>query len=208
VLSGIPLGITNVLGVDLLGSMFYMPSYSDDETISIETPDGSFAFGYGVRLGVIGETALLPAVSLTWMRRELPRTSIAILPSDIDDISLGDFDNRATSWRVVAGKKLGLIAISAGYGKDSFESSARLAWDVQQGTANQTSGSFAFDGREVKATNMFANLLLNLKLVKLVGEVGQVKVDNVSSANFFNQFSQDPDKARMYASVGFRIGNH
>ena len=40
--------------------------------------------------------------------------------------------------------------------------------------AAESQGNFAFDGGSVGATSMFANLLFNLKVVKLVGEIGQV----------------------------------
>lgn len=204
---GLPVGLTTVLGVDVLGSVYYLPSH-DDEEIGIETPDGSFKFGYGARVGIVGETDMLPGVSVTWMRRELPRISIVSTPSDIDEISLANFDSRATSWRIVAGKKLGFLGLSAGYGKDSYESSADLAWHVQQGNIDESQGNFAFDGGSVGATSMFANLLFNLKVVKLVGEIGQVTVDDRTSADFFNQFEEEPDASRLYASIGFRIGRH
>jgi hypothetical protein len=62
---GVALGLTTVLGVDALGSAYYLPEYDDDEAIDIRTPDGSFDFGYGARIGIVGETAVLPGVSVT-----------------------------------------------------------------------------------------------------------------------------------------------
>lgn len=207
IFKGIPLGITSVLGVDVLGSAFYVPEYEDGEDFSLTTPDGSFKFGYGARVGLVKETAMIPGVSVTYMQRELPRTTIRTKPSDIDDISLSDFDNKATSWRIVAGKKLGFIGLSAGYGKDEYEAAANLSWHVQQGTVDEHQGNFAFGGRTVEANNLFANLMLNLKIVKLVGEVGQVTVTNLTADDFYNSFSQAPDDSRLYGSFGFRIGH-
>jgi hypothetical protein len=203
---GVPLGLTTVLGVDALGSVYYMPEYEDEGSVGIQTPDGSFKFGFGARVGLIEETTMLPAVSVTWMRRQLPRISIATAPSADDDISLANFDNRATSWRVVAGKRLGRLGVSVGAGKDSYESSAQLSWHVQQGQIDESQGAFAFDGSSVDATSFFGNLLLDLHAVELVGEIGQVTVSNLSSADFYNQFAEEPDASRLYASVGFRIG--
>ena len=204
--SGVPLGITTVLGVDALASVYYLPEFEDEESLSLTTPGGSFKFGYGARVGLIAETSMLPAVSVTWMRRALPRISIATAPGDDDEIGLTDFDNQATSWRFVAGKTLGPLGVSVGAGKDSYESSAHLSWHVEQGGIGESQGAFAFDGNSVDATSYFANLMLNLKVVKLVGEVGQVTVTSLSSADFFNQFDEDPDASRLYASIGFRIG--
>lgn len=203
--AGIPLGLTTVLGLDALGSAYFVPEYEDDG-IAVTTPDGSLAVGYGARLGLVGETAVLPGVSVTWMRRELPSTSIIGQPSAGDEIALEDFENRATSWRVVAGKRFGVIGLAAGYGKDSYESTATLSYHVQQGTIAETQGSFAFGGRDVKATSYFGNVMFNLLLAKAVVEVGQVTVDNLTSADFFNQFAEDIDASRLYASIGIRIG--
>lgn len=203
---GIPLGITSVLGVDALASVYFMPGYEDEGSIAIRTPDGSFKFGYGARVGIIAETSVLPGVSATWMRRQLPRIAIVTEPSSIDEISLADFDNEATSWRVVAGKQLGPVGLSVGAGQDSYESSAQLGWHVQQGTLDESQGSFAFSGRAVAATSYFANLMLDLKVLKLVGEIGQVSVSNRSSADFFNRFDEAPDASRLYGSLGFRVG--
>ncbi|HSJ63088.1 MAG TPA: hypothetical protein VK922_04180 [Gemmatimonadaceae bacterium] len=202
---GIPLGITTVLGVDALGSAYYLPEYDDDEAIDIHTPDGSFDFGYGARIGIVGETAVLPGLSVTWMRRNLPSVSAVGRPTDIDEIALGDFENRTTSWRLIAGKRFGLLGLSAGYGRDRYESSARLTWHVQQGTLQESQGSFAFDGGKVDATNVFANALLNLAVFQLAAEVGRVTVDR-GAGDFFNQFEDEPDAARLYASLGFRLG--
>ena len=205
---GVQLAGVTALGVDALGSLYYMPEFEDEESVGLQTPDGSFSFGYGARVGLVGETSMLPGVSFTWMRRSLPRITIATAPSDDDQISLANFDNQATSWRLVAGKKLGFLGLSVGAGKDSYESSAELSWHVQQGSIDESQGAFAFDGNSVEATSYFANVLFNLKLVKLVGEVGQVTVNNLSSADFYNQFSEEPDASRLYASFGFRIGSH
>jgi hypothetical protein len=203
---GVPLGITRVLAIDALGSVYYLPEYDDDEAITIRTPDGSVKYGYGARVGVIGETSVLPAISVTWMRRELPSVSAMGEPSDIDEIAITDFENQATSWRVIAGKRFGPLGLSAGYGKDSYESSARITWHVQQGTLQESQGSFAFGDESVDATSVFGNLMLNLAVVKLVAEVGQVTFDR-SAADFFNQFEEEPDAERLYASLGVRIGH-
>jgi hypothetical protein len=99
-----------------------------------------------------------------------------------------------------------MLGLSVGAGKDSYESSADLSWHVQQGAIDETEGAFAFRGESVDATSYFANLMLNLKVVQVVGEVGQVTVSNLSSADFFNQFDAEPDDSRLYASIGFRVG--
>lgn len=205
---GVELAGVTALGVDALGSLYYMPEFEDEESVGLTTPDGSFSIGYGARIGLVGETSMLPGVSFTWMRRALPTISIASAPDDDDEISLADFENQATSWRLVAGKKLGFIGLSVGAGKDSYESSAHLSWHVQQGSIDESQGAFAFDGGSVEATSYFANVLFNLKVVKLVGEIGQVKVSNLSADDFFNQFGESPDASRLYASFGFRVGSH
>ncbi|OYV70794.1 MAG: hypothetical protein B7Z72_07085, partial [Gemmatimonadetes bacterium 21-71-4] len=48
---GIPLGLTNVGGVDLLVNVAYIPTVNQN-SFSVATPNGSYKFGYGARLGI------------------------------------------------------------------------------------------------------------------------------------------------------------
>jgi len=215
---GIPLGLTNVLGVDALVSAFYVPEYNAgfkkaDSQFAIETPDGQLKLGYGVRVGILGETISLPGISFTWLKRDLPRTNILTRPAISDEISLLNFDNNTAAWRVVAGKTFGPVGVAAGYGKDEYKSEADLTYSLGRGcgidqlcpTIRPRDGSFHFD-RTTKATNFFGDVAVNLGLLKIVGEVGSVSLDDVDANDFFNTFSESAGKSRLYGSVGFSFG--
>ena len=52
-------------------------------------------------------------------------------------------------------------------------------------------------------TNYFADVAMNLLVLKLVGEVGMVSGGSVPT---YNQFSTKADASRLYGSVGIRLG--
>ncbi|MGI9077264.1 MAG: hypothetical protein ACR2G6_08040 [Gemmatimonadaceae bacterium] len=215
--SGIPVGLTSVLGVDALVSAFYIPEYNagfkdENESIAIETPSADVKVGYGVRVGLVGESLSIPGVSFTWLKRDLPQTNILARPSNSSQISLLSFDNNTTAWRIVAGKRFGPAGIALGYGKDEYKSAADLTYSITDEACvivcvptTPRDGSFRFD-RTTKATSFFGDLMLSLGLVTIVGEIGQVKLDNVGAGDFFNTFSESAGKSRLYGSVGFRVG--
>ncbi|MBC7790071.1 MAG: hypothetical protein H7Z74_09000 [Anaerolineae bacterium] len=214
---GIPVGLSSVLGVDALVSAFYVPEYNagfkdESERFAIETPDEKIKVGYGVRIGLIGESLSLPGVSFTWLKRDLPGTNILARPNSNSEISLLNFDNNTTAWRLVAGKRLGPAGIALGYGKDVYKSNTDLTYGITDEACSivcvptmPREGSFRFD-RKTKATTFFGDLMLNVGLFTIVGEIGQVKADDVDAGDFFNTFSESPAKSRLYGSVGFRLG--
>ena len=112
---------------------------------------------------------------------------------------MNDLDEKTTAWRLVASKSLILFGIAAGYGQDTYESSA---------TANATiSGQTSPDvsvAQKMTRTNMFADLSFNLPIVKIVAEIGQVSGGTApSTVNTFP--SKGIVDSRLYGSVGIRL---
>ena len=219
---GVPLGITNLGGVDLLLSAAYVPE-ADVEQVKLETPEGSLKLGFGARLGILQEGSVSPGVSVTYMQRGLPLMDISGViegPSSAEDDSvwLRDLDISTSSWRIVASKKLLFIGLAVGYGQDSYKLSTEVSAIVNEqcvvpGTVcrfappddngdGEPDALASFDS-DVKRSNLFANLSLNLGPLKLVGEVGQVSGGEIRT---FNTYKDKPDMSRQYASVGFRVG--
>src|SRR4051812_33561757 len=95
---GLPLGVTNVGGVDLLLSAVYIPTINTSG-ISV-TPDQNLKFGYGARVGLLQESLLVPGVSFTWMKKDLPTTTITGTGSGIS-FTMKDAAIKTTSWRLV-----------------------------------------------------------------------------------------------------------
>src|SRR3954470_317239 len=121
---GLPLGLTNVGGVDLLLSAFYVPNY-DKNGFSV-TPESNLKIGYGARIGLLQESLLIPGVSVTYVKRDLPRMSMATTQPNFS-FSMTDVDVKTSAWRVVASKSLILFGLSAGVGQDKYDESATIS---------------------------------------------------------------------------------
>ena len=218
---GVPLGITNLGGVDLLLSAAYVPE-ADVEQVTLKTPEGSLKLGFGARLGILQEGSVSPGVSVTYMQRGLPVMDISGViegnsPQEEDSVYLRELDISTSSWRIVASKKFLIFGLAIGYGQDSYKLSSNISAVVNEACADP-SGYCTFaparnaDGEpgtlvafesDVSRSNLFANLGLNLGPLKLVGEVGQVSGGEIKT---FNTYKDKPDMTRQYASVGFRLG--
>src|SRR5918999_4020420 len=75
VFKGLPLGLTNVGGVDLLLSASYIPEFEGDG-ITVSVPEGSLKVGYGARVGLLQESLLVPGLAVSVLRRELPTVNM------------------------------------------------------------------------------------------------------------------------------------
>jgi hypothetical protein len=203
---GIPLPLTNVLGVDVLVNVSYLPELEHDP-LSLTTPDGSFKFGYGARIGVLQESLVLPGISVTYMKRDLPRTTLIAsweggALSSADTARLENFDIGTTSWRVVASKSLLAFSLALGVGQDRYEAEANAFYSVNEPLARFEGGPvrYAFD---VTRTNVFLDVITNLGLLKLVATVGGVSGGDIPT---YNTFDKEADASRIYGSLGVRVG--
>jgi len=205
IFKGLPLAITNVGGIDLLVSAAYLPEFNSSG-VSVKVPNGSLKLGYGARVGILQESLLVPGVSVSYVRRDLPTVDIAA-NSGNDSLYVNNFSLKTTAWRVVASKGLLLFGIAAGIGQDKYESStnvsAHLAARAVPPTSAFTSTPVSLS-QNITRTNVFADLSLNLLLFKLTGEIGQVSGGTINTYNTFSG-TQAAD-SRIYGSVGARFG--
>jgi hypothetical protein len=206
IFGGVPLGLTNVGGIDLLVSATYIPSYGDASSDVQVKPDKNLQLGYGVRVGLLQESLVVPGVSFTYLKRDLPKTSISGTSSNID-VNITDASVKTSAYRIVASKSLLLFGVAAGVGQDKYNQTANV-----QATARTTLGSVPVSytsgvvplEQNMTRTNYFLDLSLNMPVFKIIGEVGQV---SGGTADTYNEFSTGrADKSRTYGSVGFRIG--
>lgn len=194
---GVPLGLTNVGGIDLLATATYVPTLGDaGDDIQI-SPDRNLQLGYGVRVGLLQEAIFVPGISFTYLRRDLPATSLFGTASSFS-VDITDAKVKTSAYRVVASKNLLMFGVAAGVGKDRYDETA---------TVRATSGVFASPtvefSEDITRTNYFLDLSLNLPIFKLIGEVGQVTGGSVETYNQLTNGSAD--KARTYGSLGFRL---
>ncbi len=199
---GIPLGLTRALALDGLVSATYVPAFSNSN-MAVSLPDGSLKLGYGARLGVLAESFAVPSVSLTYLRRDLPTTSIDAASGN-DDISVSGISVKTSAWRAVAGKSLGFFGVALGAGQDMYDSRATAAVRVTDAGSDVTGGPYNLSQKVTRA-NMFADFSLNFPFVKLAAEVGRVSGGKIDTYNTFS--GKRADDALTYASIGIRIAN-
>jgi hypothetical protein len=212
---GVSLGVTHVGGIDAIVTMTYLPNISSaDQTNggggsdkTNITVNNSTAFGYGVRLGILEESAITPGVSVAWVQRNLPSiTATAHVdsqpPQPSGDLSLNNFTVKTSDWRITAAKSFLIFGLSAGYGQDKYTANTTMSFTVNGpfgGTSTQA------NNLAMTRTNMFVGAYVNMFIFKLEGEFGEVSGGSLPTA--FNSFGQDPAKSRSYFTVGLRFGN-
>jgi hypothetical protein len=212
VFKGIPVGLTNIGGVDLLASAAYLPEYQNDD-IRVSLPDGSFKFGYGARVGLLSESLLVPGVSVTYLRRDLPTVNVHAAvdgadASNRDTIGVSGLAMKTQAWRVVASKKLFVFGLALGAGQDKYESEAQVNSNVAVPVAGtgflRAQGTTGVFSQQVTRTNYFADLSFNLFVFRGTAEIGRVSGGEIETFNSFGDVkANDP---RLYGSVGFKFG--
>lgn len=200
---GFPVGSSFVGGVDLLLSGTWLPSF-DGEGVRVSLPDGNVHLGLGARLGVLRETIYWPGIDVTLSRTELPSADITAITDRGDTLSVAGARVRTDSWRLVAGKSFFSLAVAAGAGQDRYRSGASVSAAVQgAGGAALRLEPVGLEQRLTR-TNVFANLALNAAPLRLVGEIGRAWGGTIDTYNSFGDVRADD--ARLYGSVGLRVG--
>jgi hypothetical protein len=200
---GLPFGVTNIGGVDLLLSAAYVPKINTGN-VSVE-PNTPLQIGYGARIGLLQESLLVPGLGVTFLKRGLPKTTITgVTTTTNDSAQVKDLDLQTTAWRIVASKSLILFTLAAGVGQDTYDASTTVNAVVHAGgVVGRQATSVTLAKQSMKRTNYFADVAMNLLLFKLFGEVGMVSGGTVDT---YNVFDKKADASRLYGSVGLRFG--
>lgn len=203
VFGGLPLALTNVGAIDLLVSAQYVPEKTFRD-VSIRTPDGSLQLGYGARIGLLSESILVPGVSLSYIKRDMPKVGISAMRGT-DTLAVSGMKVKTSSWRLAASKSLIFIGLGAGVGQDKFDSSVEQVYaSVGAPNVGRASGTLAAQSQQLTRTNYFANATISLLVVKVTAEVGQSTGGDVRTYNSFS--GSQPTGARTYGSLGVRFG--
>ncbi len=196
VFKGIPLGVSNIGGVDLLASAINVPEISNAD-FSL-TPESSLSMGFGARIGLLQESLVAPGIGFSFIKRALPVTDLGS-SSGTFSFAVNDLDLSSTAWRLTISKSLLLFGIAAGYGQDTYTASI--------GGITATSGGTSVTApalkSEMKRSNMFADVSMNLFVLKIVASGGIVSGGDMAT---FNTYDNAADKSRTYGSVGVRFG--
>ncbi|MEP6692947.1 MAG: hypothetical protein ABJD07_17450, partial [Gemmatimonadaceae bacterium] len=182
---GVALPAMDVLGVDLLLSAAYVPTLNG-ASMGVHPTGAAFRLGYGARIGLMQESAALPGVSLTYMVRDLPTadvvgTTIDRSSGETDTVGVRGLSLTTKAWRLVASKSFTFFGLVAGVGQDRYQSSGNLSVYVKDanGCSSGCSGTpFGFS-QTLTRMNYFADVAFNLKVAKLVGEIGRVSGGSV-----------------------------
>ena len=191
------------LALDLLGSAQLLPTkLIDDLHIDINaTRIGTIALGLGIggRLTLTGEGALMPAVTVSIMRRTLPRIGVG-------DILAGDkysyaSDLTTMDYRATIGKQFGPFDLGAGAGWTTYQANAQIVY--VNPISNLPEASIFLDLHDSRAVG-FVDAGLALGRFYLIGEAGIQEGKDLALVTTF--VDNDPRTRRIFGSLGIRFG--
>jgi hypothetical protein len=199
---GIPLGLTNTLGVDVLLGASYLPTVSESN-FEVAPKDGGFAFQYGVRVGALQESSFIPGLSVSYMRRKMPTVDLGYTPNN-DTLTVNGTSVTSNAIRIVASKRFAIFGVAAGVGRDEIEGSASMRASVNE-TVLGTNRRFLVELPDLRYTTKrntaFVNASLGLGIARLVGEYGWSSEGTVRET--VNQFGgRKADEGYRYGSLG------
>lgn len=207
-LRGIPVGLTNVGGLDLLVSASYLPAFTSG-AVDVRVPNGSFKFGAGARLGLVQETLFIPGIAVTYLRRGLPTVDI-VAHSGSDTLRVSDLNINTDAVRLVVSKSLLAFGLAAGVGADRYDSRASASASVASRALGgalvspaTTAGPITLK-QSLTRTTFFVDGSLNFPFVRLIGEIGHTTGNDVAT---YNTFASGPaGSGRTYGALGVRLG--
>lgn len=199
---GIFKGLNGLLAIDLLGSAQLLPTDQiDNLTVDDDARKiGSIALGlgYGARVGIFPGRAIIPSVSVSVMRRDIPRITVGDL-SNGDNYSYG-VDLQATNLRAVAGYNIGFFGIGAGVGYDKYTGNAQIAFQDQRLPGETLEVEKDLDNSRTVA---FLTGGFNFPIIKIGFEAGyQLGKDEAYKTTFEGN---DPSDNRLFGGAGIRI---
>ena len=205
VYKGFAAGVTRLFSVDGIVNVAYLPDV-DVEDISVLVPGGRFKFGYGARVGITRDAPMIPAIAVSFIRRQLPtadiRASFQGGTGGTDQLSLTGFAVSSDAVRASVSKKLSFLELGGGVGRDTYDTRLNIGAVVNEAGATGTA-AYSYT-QQVKRNVVYGSLALNFPIVKVAAEVGQASGGTV--LNTFNTFVDGgQDDARRFASLGVRV---
>ncbi len=195
-------GPTGILSVDLLGSAQLLPTTQIDN-LSVDKDarnigDVALGLGFGARVGVLRGGGLVPTVTVSAMRRSIPKITYGN-QSGGDTYEFG-FDLKATNIRAIAGYKLALFTVGAGLGYDKYTGDVDIAFESQQVPGTIIPVSLELDNTR---TMLFLTGGLDLPIVKIGAEIGYQRGKDQNLRTTFQ--NNDPADSRLFGGVGIRF---
>jgi hypothetical protein len=166
--------------------------------VALRTDGGSTKFGFGVRVGLLEQSLIVPGVAFSYLVRDLPTMNLDAVSPDAD-FAIRDFNLQTKSWRLAAQKNLLLFQLGVGVGQDTYDSDASVSATLN---ALGNPSVQADVDQSLTRTTYYGSVGFNLFLAKVVAEIGQV---SGGAVNTYNTFDEAADKSRLYGSLGIRI---
>lgn len=191
------------LALDVLGSAQLLPTnLIDNVHIDVNARRiGSIALGlgFGGRLTLLAEGTLLPALTVSAMRRTLPRIGVGSIVAG-DRYSFAT-DLTSTEYRATIGKRFGPFALAAGAGWTGYAADAQIFF-LNPVTTEPEPPVFVTvnDSRAVG----FVDGGLALGRVYLVAEAGLQRGKDLGLVTTFT--GNDAKDQRLFGSFGLRFG--
>jgi hypothetical protein len=196
---GLPSGL---LAIDALGSAQLLPTDQLDNLAVSQGArrigDVALGLGFGARVGILNEMGPVPAVSVSLMRRDIPRLAYGDL--DEGDQYRYAVDLHATNLRVVASKRLAIVDLAAGFGWDRYTGDATIQFRDPLTAVVQPAIELELD--QTRAL-LFLDAGLDLRALRLVGEIGYQTGKDQELSTDFEDF--DTTSGKVFASLGLRV---
>jgi hypothetical protein len=195
-------GPSGMFSVDLLASAQLLPTNQVDN-LSVDDDarkigDIALGLGIGARVGVIRGRGPIPNVTVSVMRRSIPKITYGD-QSGGDTYEFG-LDLQATNLRAVAGYKLAMLSFGAGLGYDKYTGDVDISFESQAVPGTVIPVSLDLDNSR---TMVFLTGALDFPVVKIGAEVGyQMGKDQSLRTTFENN---DPGDSRLFAGLGLRF---
>lgn len=204
-LKGVSLGITNIGGVDLLGSASWLPTV-EKGPVALTPEAGGVGLGGGVRVGILQESAFVPGISVSYMVRRTPQLDLAYAAGN-DTLALRDARVSVRSLRLVAGKRLLMFGVAAGVGRDEVTGSAALGAVLNEsvlGVPQRVAVANPSLRAPATRSTAFVNASFSLLVARLVAEVGWS--DGGEAVTTVNRFGgKAANAAGRYAAIGLAV---
>ncbi len=205
VVKGIPLGLTNIGGVDVLLGATVVPTVASG-AFRLAPAASAVAVSYGARVGLLQESAFVPGVSVSYMRRKVPTLNADYTTAN-DTLQVRNASLTANALRLVASKRLAIFGVAAGIGRDDITGVTGVRAIVNEpvlGTTQRAEMAFPVLRESVQRNTAFVNASLSLIVARLVAEYGRSSAGALrQTLNTFD--GHQANDAYSYGSVGITV---
>ncbi|MBL0171482.1 MAG: hypothetical protein IPP90_12240 [Gemmatimonadaceae bacterium] len=204
-LAGLPMGVTNVGGVDVLLGVIGSSAISSGK-FGLKPQGSRVALSYGVRVGALQESSFVPGLSVSWVRRKVPTLDLDYTPAN-DTLLVRNMSLTANTLRIVASKRFVLFGVAAGVGRDEIQGVSGLQAVVNEavlGTPTRATITFPTLKETVRRNTAFVNASFGVPLARLVAEYGRSSAGTLRET--LNAFGgRRANETYAYGSVGVTV---